>query len=563
MKTRAGTVIADPSEWSPPSIDAKDFKQLIGSSVLEQFVAGHDPMDVLRELVQNEFDAGGTKMSVVFSDAGMTIAGTGKPIDKNGWARLSVILGTGSVVGADAPTVIAPKENGIGSKNFGLRSLFLFGNRIFVRSNGHMAVMDLPAMGSVHQEDVSSVGRPGVTIFVPFRTERMNTLAIFDVDHERQAMDEIARGLFDTLAKLSLTGNRDGIRQVTIISERTRRKLAWTQTAKAVPCALKGASAIHRFGRLADQDESRPNTNIVSTFEEIEFFRAVEVPADRAVPPHPSYYRARGRNVTVAVSLPIRRRRIDQSKTGYFHYPLRAPKGSTGLRLSASAPFELDADRSELVSSDWNNWLANEAASLALDLLVSDWDDRFGVDAFLALRPVGMPDRPWFVNAIHAGLQQRSCWPTEEKGKTAKVSDLVVTTDPKLRGFLGMNRDLRADLGANTAVGELAIQSGAKSFGANSLVRLRCAGADKSRLATKVGIGEADFHYTNYPANLANIDRQTSFANALDTISKRFSNLNRTDLRQTPSTLAADGTLKAAATLGLELINFSAVTIRY
>lgn len=547
--TRAGTSVSEPSEWSPPSIEAKDFKQRIGSSVLEQFVAGHDPMDVLRELVQNEFDAGGTKMSVVFSDAGMMIAGTGKSIDKKGWARLGVILGTGSVVGADAPTVIVPKENGIGSKNFGLRSLFLFGNRIFVRSNGRMAVMDLPAMGSVHKDDPSSAGHPGVTIFVPFRTERINTLAIFDAGHERQAMNEMAGALFGTLAKLSLTGNRDGIRQLTITSERTRRRLAWTQTAKAVACRLKGVSAIHRFGRLVDQDASRPNTNKTTTFEEIEFFRPVEVPADRAVPPYPGYYRARGRNVTIAVSLPIRRRRIDQSQPGYFHYPLRAPKGSTGLTLSASAPFELDADRSELVSSDWNSWLADEAASLAMDLLLGDWDYRFGVDAFLALQPSGMPDRPWFANAIQAALRERPCWPTEEKAKWAKVADLVVATDPQLRGFLGMNRDLRADLGDDTAIRDLAVLSGAKSFGANSLVRLRCAGGDKSRLVTKIGVGEADFHYPDYRGNLTNIDRQISLANALDTISKRLSNLNRTDLRQTPSTLAADGTLKAAATL--------------
>jgi hypothetical protein len=87
---------------------------------VDQFVAGHDASDVLRELVQNEFDGGGDRLEVTFGENSLNVTGNGRGIGANGWKRLSVIIGTGRVVGEDATARVAPKTNGIGSKNFGL-----------------------------------------------------------------------------------------------------------------------------------------------------------------------------------------------------------------------------------------------------------------------------------------------------------------------------------------------------------------------------------------------------------------------------------------------------------
>ena len=48
-------------------------------SVLDEFVEEHDASDVLRELVQNEFDALGTRMEIVFGADSLSVRGNGRP----------------------------------------------------------------------------------------------------------------------------------------------------------------------------------------------------------------------------------------------------------------------------------------------------------------------------------------------------------------------------------------------------------------------------------------------------------------------------------------------------
>jgi hypothetical protein len=48
--------VGDAADWAPPELEG-GFRTRIGASIVEEFVAGHDASDVLRELVQNEFEA--------------------------------------------------------------------------------------------------------------------------------------------------------------------------------------------------------------------------------------------------------------------------------------------------------------------------------------------------------------------------------------------------------------------------------------------------------------------------------------------------------------------------
>jgi hypothetical protein len=88
-------------QWTDPPQTEERFQFAIGSDFFEEFVASHSPSDMLRELVQNEYDAGGSRLEAFFGPAGLRVTGNGNPIDAAGWRRLSVMISTGPVAGAE------------------------------------------------------------------------------------------------------------------------------------------------------------------------------------------------------------------------------------------------------------------------------------------------------------------------------------------------------------------------------------------------------------------------------------------------------------------------------
>jgi hypothetical protein len=264
----------------------------IGASIVDQFVAGHDLGDVLRELVQNEFDGGGDRLIVAFGNNSLDVTGNGRGISADGWKRLSVIVGTGRVVGQDAAERVAPKTNGIGSKNFGLRSLFLFGDQIYVRSRGHVALLDLPTLETGRVRDPNWWGGSGVRLQIPYRSRAFEKLEPFTAEEEKRVFETIAGDILGTLVKLALVGQRRGLRELVLRSLRNGRTLSWRQRAEVVQCRIRGVSALRRTGRLQDQQDN--GADVVRTFEELEFIRAVTLPAEHAGVSFPDYYRKEG-----------------------------------------------------------------------------------------------------------------------------------------------------------------------------------------------------------------------------------------------------------------------------
>jgi hypothetical protein len=346
---------------------------------------------------------------VRFGLSNITVTGNGRSPDRKGWERLDVIFGTGRVVGGGGNRIVEPKENGIGSKNFGLRSLFCFGNRLHVRSNGRMGVLDLPAMGTQQLKDPDSRGRRGISVHVDYRSEKFESLEPFTIEREQRTLDQIERGLFATLVKLARPGAHPGIRGLTLVSDRTGTEFDWQQRAESVKCKAKGISAVRRMGRLRTFDHGGTKRHDrLQRFEEIEFSRPVVVPAEQASIRFPSYYRAPGGAARVCVSIPIRRGRIDRSRPGKFYYPLQTPQGSTGVAVSVSAPFKLNEDRTKLLDTGWNGWLAEQAALLVQDLLSEDWLQRFGADGYLALDAVGPAAPDNFATKLSAHFRERT-----------------------------------------------------------------------------------------------------------------------------------------------------------
>jgi hypothetical protein len=546
-RNRGKTRILRPSfkepDYVPPDFSGS-LRTRIGSSFLEQFVAGHDASDVLRELVQNEFDGGGETLTLTFGSRSLEVAGTGRNIDRNGWERLSVIVGTGNVMGSRQVEVVAPKENGIGSKNFGLRSLFRFGDEIHVRSGGQVALLDLQTQKTGRERYPAGRGEKGVRVYVPYRQESTERLEAFTVEREDHAIALMALGMRDTLVKLALSGKKRGLREVNIRSIRTGRMLCWKQDAKPAHCRAVGVTMVARRGRLIDGDARG------APFHEEEFSRSIEIPAAHAARRFPAYYKLPSGRLKIAVSVPIARRHIDLAQHGHFYYPLKAPSSRTGCAVSVSAPFELNTDRSGITDHVWNDWLIDQAVELTIDLLKADWFGRYGADAFKALFGDGAASPDRFVTKVAERLAKDVCWPTQGKGEDhfAFASEIVLPTEEEYAGFLSDKRYLDPALAGDKVLCDLVAKCGAKRFTASSLVRLRCAGADAGDLETKVGDG-ANFYFTDYSGNLTSIDMQKRLAAALSGYPRRLTKQHKADLGNTPSTLSASGELKPATQL--------------
>ena len=536
-------------------LDESTFTFQVGTSVLTEFALGHTPADVLRELIQNEYDAGGDRIVIRFTADALTVAGSGAPIDDSGWRRLSVMLGTGEVAGTGVP--VQAKVNGIGSKNFGVRSLFLFGDQIFVSSSGRRTVLDrrLGAFpGPVPDPD--SVGTRGVRLRVPYRPEAADRLQAFDLERERQVLADIAAGLAPALLKLAVPGSDRSVRHVAVESERLESGLEWRQTARVLPGR---ARAIRRS--ISVRNTGTVPLDVPGRFDEVEFQRTLVPPPQLRGTARPAYFKRKAGRVLLGVSVPVKGRRLTLDADGSFYYPLGAPRSGTGFPFSVNGPFEMTEDRGRIVdpqSSPWNAWLVDEVARFAVELLPTLYA-QFGPDAY---RLVGAGPSPAtsvleLAVAVADRLKTEPAWPSADTVRGAdpfdRASRLAVGTDRALQELLvnvwNSERVLAPSLASDPGLRHAATTAGAMPFTVSSLVRLRCAGAATTGLRTKLGRDESPLTFTDFPSALTEPHNQTQMAAALDASRTRLTADHRADLAGTPTTLTAAGTLAAAATL--------------
>jgi hypothetical protein len=462
------------------------------------------------------------------------------------------MLGTGQV-GSSGPT-IAQKVNGIGSKNFGLRSLFLFGDQIYIRSGGFQTVLDF-LHGTLQKPlpEPHSEHLPGIEIVVPYRTHKSTVLEPFDVAHEQHALESFATDLLSILMKLAQPKAPKSLSQVEISSRRCDRFLELKQAVKVLS-QQKGITVVRRAIHLAD---SRPSNSQASryTIEEIEFQRILSLPQQSSDQIIPGYFKVPGGRMRLAVSMRKLRKKIDIEHPGQYFYPLGATKAYTGNVISINAPFQMNTDRSQIIDpsiNKFNAWLIERAADLTFDLLTSNWWYEFGPDAYLALQEQRTSTTTYFSNQITNRLENDPCWPTRiyKKGSPKRpqltsATKLVVPTHHILDGFLSDECYLDDTLGNDLRIQAMLKACGAKTFGINSLIRLRCAVSNSTQLATKLVSGEANYLYQSFPDTLKDEGLQCKYANAFDVLASHLSKQNREDLKKSATTLAADGSLQA------------------
>ncbi|HEY1832774.1 MAG TPA: DUF3883 domain-containing protein [Acidimicrobiales bacterium] len=534
------------------------FSFRVGTSLLAEFALSHSPADVLRELVQNEYDADGTELTIDFDDDALVVSGNGRTIDSGGWRRLSVMLGTGLVAGGEER--VDAKVNGIGSKNFGMRSLFLFGDRIEVASGGRRTILDR-TRGSLDAllPDPASSGVRGVRITVAYRQTADGPLLPFDRERELEALRTIAAELAPTLVKLSQPGNGKSLRSVIVRSTRLGHELRWRQTARQVPGA---PGALRRSIRIDGATALLPEAP--ARIAEVEHQAVITPP--RTLPKRnlPGYFRAAGGRVRLGISFRLKRDRLDLDAVGTLFYPLEAGAARSGFPFSVSAPFETNEDRSNIVdaqNSPWNAWLLEEAARFAVRILADRVYRDYGPDAYAAFdsRMSDSNVAPRLKDEIDRLLRTEPCWPTRARRRGRRpvlvsASDLVVPDNQALGEFAAatINPDVTLDdaLAIRAEVRSLATRSGAKRFTVGSVIRLRCAGQDAASLATRLDpCSDAVRFFTTFPDDLADLAVQRRFAAVLDVCEADLKDTHRIDLRRSPTTLTAAGMLAAPDTL--------------
>jgi len=523
-----------------------------GNSVVAEFVLEHDHVAVLRELVQNEYDAGGSQLKVAFGTDELRITGNGNPIDTAGWKRLSVMLGTGQIGGLGSS--IEQKVNGIGSKNFGLRSLFLYGDQIYIRSGGLQTVLDY-FDGTLQdpEPEPHSKHLQGIEIVVPYRVRKNKDLDLFDIAREKQALDSFATGLTFILMKLAQPDAPKSLRRVEISSIRCGRFLMLRQSVKVIS-QQKGIFVVLRTIHLDDSEPS-PSQVTGRGIKEIEFQKVISLPSQFRGQMIPGYYKVPGGRIRLAVSLRKNRKKIDFEQPSHFFYPLAATKAYTGNAISINAPFRMNTDRSEIINPNmnlFNQWLIDRTVDLVFDLLVSDWRKEFGPERYLVLQEQTLSGSTYFSKQVANRLAKEACWPTRarEKGspkrsQLATAAKIVVPTSSALDGYLSDSNYLDDTLGNDPRIRIMVKKCGVQTFDISSLVRLRCAGADATHLATQLTSGVANYRYTNFPDELKEESLQQRFARAFDALASQLSKQNREDLKKSPTTLAADGSLQA------------------
>jgi hypothetical protein len=523
-----------------------DLQYRIGTSLLAEFAAGHTAADVLRELIQNEYDAGGSVVDLEFGETELRIRGNGRVIDGSGWRRLSVMVGTGTVAGTE--TAVAAKANGIGSKNLGLRSLFLFGDRILVRSGGKQTILDR-RKGTLRApvEDPATMGDSGVLISVSYRQNDDGDLHTFTPEREAEALSDIARVVGPSVVKLASPKGARGIDRVSLRSQRLGRSLQLDQSAKLLD---------RRRGSHARTVRIRPDGwdagDIPRRYSEVEYSTALTPPAQLAGRDVPPYFRLPRRRVRIGVSFAIDRRRIAHSP-GIFYYPLGAVRAQTGALFSVSAPFAMNDDRSQLLdagSSEWNRWLLQEAATFAVSLVPEVLFEQFGASAHVAVSvDASHASAEVLAEHVHDALTTIECWPSRERLRAPpryrRAAELTVPI-PELRDVAGwLRRDsvVSDEIANDVDASGLALRCAASAFDTNSLVRFRCAGPDASQLQTKDR--GAQWHYSNFPEPWRDLNRQMRVAGALDLVRSRLTLANRADLAASPTTLTRSGDLSA------------------
>ena len=320
------------------------------AGVVSQFLGDLSLFDIVVEIVQNDLDAGAKCTEIEFGETELVCVGNGNAIDASGWKRLAYVLGAGSEVQA--------KQDGIGSKNHGLRAAFLLGDQIVVQSGGQR--IDLTVRGSEERPDtffpavwpkLPDPGAPkhGVRITIPYRTRQLEV-------PERNPLGPIDAGYLDRLFDDATLRAADRFICASAPGRSWRYELVLARGARRVKylfeCAPVGGKRglwLRTCRRSSSSKAGRPVANRLCSPFPIKLDSN-----DHAKVPR--LYRRAGK-IVGELSWPVDRDLAPVPNAGGYRYPIAYPKEhiDNGWGFDISGPFVSGRARHSMSDDDRND----------------------------------------------------------------------------------------------------------------------------------------------------------------------------------------------------------------
>ena len=375
------------------------------AAVVGQFLNQVELADIVVELVQNDLDQGATRTEITFAEDHMLAVGNGRPVTEAGWRRLQ------RVAGAGGEKEIQAKKDGIGSKNHGLRTLFLLGDVIVVRSGGFRTYQAIarpdgfidPHYLRERTQDPDPVTQ-GCVIEVGYRTRTVRPrspgseiptlLPTSPADIEAILGSLLDDGPWKLLGCIGPWNKRSPRYELVL------RSHADPGPHRFVCESLRGKSR-RTFGRRCTY--TRPDSAVVVRREEVLSASAARPEDTRIAWP---YKLPAGRvRVELAWQVGPQGRRVI-NEDGGDRYPLGYPQRRDENGFSFSAPFVSDTPRhGQAGGRDDANEPLNEALRELVPRAMKHAVKRSGPRAFdLLLAPDGTPDEDPLDECIQEGL---------------------------------------------------------------------------------------------------------------------------------------------------------------
>jgi hypothetical protein len=425
-----------------------------------QFLLNTGLDDLIIELIQNELDDRSPRTRIHVLDDRLVCEGEGQPIKGDGWKRLKFILGAGGEV--------APKRDGIGAKNHGLRVAFWIGDTISVQSNGYRTQLTtrrdptkarfLPGAWRQPMKDADAPAT-GTRISILYRREDLLARGIEGLDLRAADAATADRLVTDMIVQAPL--RLIGITHPTELPRYTLElvSLDGPPVELIFSCRTVGEADGHPLlERTVERRDVGNATQLISKERAVRFaLRALKGNLKA------SWFFNGARGPEAEISWEAGPDGKPRSAQGALRYPIAYPADAgavTDYGLHLSAPFVSDQARHSPASGgETNPEIIERAEKVAARILARHLVPKFGPLALELIRSAGIST-------------ERTSGLIEAVGNLGGLPIVASSKSHRRRGLMGAPRSLRRRTGWKTSRGPMVVPHSPNPVTARYLTQL-------------------------------------------------------------------------------------------